>query len=156
MASKKQCSVCGKKVFQLSRHMRQKHQIYPSNQMIPQNLKSFIEMISLFPISLSEWKVICNNRKDVIQYLENETPLPPSLFSLFYQSYERYKSDTNTSKLAILKCIQNPLTKKSSLHCISEKISDGYKPINKNKRTLHYTSEKILDEDEPINKKKKM
>ena len=103
-ARKHTCTICEKQVLQLSRHVRLKHHIHPYNRMIPQTLREFVEMIVLFPIALTDWKLICKQRESIIAYLENDTPLPSDIFSIVYQAYDQYKkSPSTTNRMALLK-----------------------------------------------------
>lgn len=112
--SRKQiCSLCGKPVVKLSRHLRLIHRVKARNHMIPQTLKEFVEMIILFPISPVNWKVVCQQKKFIIDYLKKDTPLSNDIFSIVYQSFQVYKeSKSNGYKMTILKQCE---TKKPSL-----------------------------------------
>lgn len=104
LTSKKECPICEKQVVKLARHLKLKHHIHPSNKLIPRNLKDFVAMIVLFPISPAHWKLICQQRESVIEYLENDTPLPHDIFSILYQALEQYKEpQSNCYRLALLK-----------------------------------------------------
>lgn len=101
---KQNCSICGKLVVKLSRHLRLIHKVQSRNHMIPQTLKEFVKMISLFPITSDNWKVLCKNKNVIINYLENDTPLSNDIFSIAYQAFQLYKKQkSHGCKMAILK-----------------------------------------------------
>lgn len=89
---KRECHICGKQVVLLARHVRQTHHIYPMNNLVPTNLKQFVEMIALFPINSEEWHTLCQWKDEVKSYIENKGTLPTELFTIVYQAFESYKS----------------------------------------------------------------
>lgn len=101
---KQNCSLCGKFVVKLSRHLRLIHKVQSRNHMLPQTLKEFVEMIILFPITSDHWKVLCKHKNSIINYLENDTPLSNDIFSIVYQAFQLYKKPkSHGCEMAILK-----------------------------------------------------
>lgn len=92
------CSYCGRQVTKLSRHIKTKHphnQNDDNNNMIPQTLKQFTEMLSLFPLKTLEWKTLCRYGNSIDTYLQSGKSLPDEAFCVLFQAFERYKLSKN-------------------------------------------------------------
>ncbi len=89
---KRMCTICGKYIIQVSRHMRSVHKV--SSCFEARNLSQFIYLSKLIPFSISDLIMITKYKKALNSYLENESPLPSEIFSRLLSKFEKYKLDT--------------------------------------------------------------
>lgn len=91
---KSQCSLCGKYVMRLNRHLKLVHKSTEVN-IEPTSLKEFAQIILLFPLSPKQWTFINKYLKHIKYFTENDEKLPIDVFEMLYIAFEKYKESQN-------------------------------------------------------------
>ena len=94
------CPVCNKPTVRLANHLRKIHNLY-LNTIEPRNIKEFIQLLQLIPITVKEMKILASHKKEIDRFLHSDESLPSNVFQVIYKHYDYYRSN-HGKKLLIL------------------------------------------------------
>jgi len=91
---KKMCTICGKQVVRMKRHMVSMHKLENGKSTEPANLREFIEMCMLLPVPMNVWsKLMKQHKSELKSFVHDGGELPPSLLYLLHGCYAKYQDD---------------------------------------------------------------